>query len=213
MNEKFRDFLKESFHLLPLSFQENFRKRTFDKWVKRGKPIPPPQVVKLFAIRRLQQEFKCSTFIETGTYKGDMLFALKNDFKELISVELSDFYYKNAVEKFRHNSNVKLFFGDSGEIMPKIIAGLNEPALFWLDGHFSSGNTAKGELDCPIYGELLGIFLSPYPHILLIDDARCFNGTNDYPTIQDLKSFIETHKPGCYFEVKDDMITVILPKP
>ena len=210
MNEIFRDFLKESFRLLPTSFQENFRKKNFEKWVKQGKPIPPPQVVKLFAIRELQKTYACGTFIETGTYKGDMLFALKNDFEQLISVELSDYYYQRAVLKFRQDTHIKLFNGDSGKIMPEIIAGLNEPALFWLDGHFSSGNTAQGELDCPIFGELRAIFSSPFSHILLIDDARYFNGTNDYPTIQGLKSFLETHKSGCSFLVKDDMITVIL---
>jgi hypothetical protein len=43
------------------------------------------------------------------------------------------------------------------------------------------------------------------------DDARYFNGTNDYPTIETLKSYIDLHKPGSIFEHKDDMITVVLP--
>lgn len=205
-----RDTLKNIFHLFPESVQQSFRKYKYNKWAESGRTVPPPQVVKLFKIQALQEKYNCSTFIETGTYKGDMIFALKSHFSKLISVELSPLYYKNALKKFRKDKNVELHFGDSGMLMPKIIGGLSNTSLFWLDGHFSSGDTAQGEKDCPIYGELNAIFKSPFPHVLLIDDARCFVGENDYPTISDLHDFIEKHKPGSLFEVKDDMISVIL---
>lgn len=206
----FRDFIKNCFHIFPESFQEYFRENKYNNWVINGKPIPPPQVVKLFKIRELQSENDCQVFIETGTYKGDMLFALKNDFEKLISVELSPDYYQKALKKFRKNAQISLLFGDSGLLMPGVIKSLETKALFWLDGHFSSGETAQGEKDCPIYGELNAIFTSTLPHVLLIDDARMFVGTNDYPTIPELKSFIEKHKPGSFFGVKDDLITVII---
>jgi len=206
----FRDSLKSIFHLLPESFQDSFRIKQFNKWASNGRSIPPPQVVKLFKIQELQKEFHCHTFIETGTYKGDMINALKSHFIKLISVELSPLYYGRALKRFKNNKTVELHFGDSGILMPKIIERLESVSLFWLDGHFSSGETAKGEKDCPIYGELNAIFDSPFNHILLIDDARYFDGTNDYPTISDLKTFIEKKKPGSYFEHKDDLITVVI---
>lgn len=207
-----RDFLKNTFRLLPKSFQESYRQNQFDKWEKNGRSIPPPQVVKLFALRALQKAYNLDTFIETGTYKGDMIYMLKEDFKELITVELSPLYYKKAVKKFKNDSHINLVFGDSGVVMPQIIAELKSPSLFWLDGHFSSGETAQGDLDCPIYGELDSIFKSKFPHVLLIDDARYFNGTNDYPTIPALESYIMAAKPGSQFSVKDDLITVIPPE-
>lgn len=138
-----RDILKNIFHLLPDSFQLRFRKRQYLNWEKSGKSIPPPQVVKLFKIQELQETYSCDTFIETGTYKGDMLFALKNYFSRLISVELSAFYYQKALVKFKKHQHVELLFGDSGELMPVVIKNLKSPAIFWLDGHFSSGDTAQ----------------------------------------------------------------------
>ncbi len=206
-----RDTLKNLFRLFPEAIQEMVRRKMYQNWIQNGRTIPPPQVVKLFKIRELQQKYSCKLFVETGTYKGDMIYALKSNFEQLISVELSELYYKNAVDKFRKDKNVKLYFGDSGLLMPQIIKEIDVKSLFWLDGHFSSGNTAQGELDCPIFGELDAIFTSNYSHVLLIDDARYFNGTNDYPTIETLKSYIDHHKPGSIFEHKDDMITVVLP--
>lgn len=205
-----RDILKNLFRLTPISFQELVRNKMYQNWEKTGKPIPPPQVVKLFKIRELQKKYDCKLFIETGTYKGDMIYALKNDFEQLITVELSEQYHQKAVEKFRNDKHINLLFGDSGILMPKIIKDIKVKTLFWLDGHFSSGNTAQGELDCPIFGELDAIFSSPFKHALLIDDARYFNGTNDYPTIEGLKSYIEKNKPGSFFSNENDLITVIL---
>lgn len=205
-----RDILKNLFRLTPISFQELVRNKMYHNWEKTGKPIPPPQVVKLFKIRELQKKYDCKLFIETGTYKGDMIYALKNDFEQLITVELSEQYHQKAVEKFRNDKHINLLFGDSGILMPKIIKDIKVKTLFWLDGHFSSGNTAQGELDCPIFGELDAIFSSPFKHVLLIDDARYFNGTNDYPTIEGLKSYIEKNKPGSFFSNENDLITVIL---
>ena len=52
------------------------------------------------------------------------------------------------------------------------------------------GDTAKGSKFCPIYEELNAIFTSIDKHCLLIDDARLFNGADDYPTLDELKGFI-----------------------
>lgn len=205
-----RDLLKNTFRLLPQSVQEKYRQYKFEQWESQGRSIPPPQVVKLFKIRELQSKHNCQYFIETGTYKGDMIYANKGSFDKLISVELSPLYFAKAEKKFANDKNVKIHFGESGKLMPQIIKSLDAPALFWLDGHFSSGQTAQGELDCPIFGELDAIFSSPHKHVLLIDDARCFNGTNDYPTIPTLQKYIAEQKPNSTFELKDDLIAVVL---
>jgi hypothetical protein len=41
---------------------------------------------------------------------------------------------------------------------------------------------------------------------LLIDDARCFNGEGDYPTINELKGYIKDKNENYKLEVKDDII-------
>lgn len=39
-----------------------------------------------------------------------------------------------------------------------------------------------------------------------IDDARCFTGENDYPSLKTLGQFIFEAHPGWVFYVKDDII-------
>jgi hypothetical protein len=47
--------------------------------------------------------------------------------------------------------------GDSGGVLAQVVAGLEEPALFWLDAHTSGGNTADAGRDT-IEEELRTIF-------------------------------------------------------
>jgi hypothetical protein len=97
--------------------------------------------------------------------------------------------------------------GDSGNVLNQVLAEISQPALFWLDGHYSEGITAKGEKECPIIEELSCIFKSKrLNHLILIDDARLFIGRNDYPTIQELTDFIFKECPNASVDVSDDMI-------
>ncbi|MGD8787327.1 MAG: hypothetical protein PVJ60_07880, partial [Phycisphaerales bacterium] len=100
--------------------------------------------------------------------------------------------------------------GQSGEILPQVMQKIDKPCLFWLDAHYSGGSTAKGDLETPIMQEIQCIFNHPCAakHILLIDDACCFVGKNDYPTIEALKKFILKVCPGWVFRVKEDIIRV-----
>ena len=48
--------------------------------------------------------------------------------------------------------------GDSGKVLSEILLEINEPAIFWLDGHYTAGITARGVKECPIFEELDCIF-------------------------------------------------------
>lgn len=174
---------------------------------KNGSPIPPPHLVKQEAIREYQKRFRCQEFVETGTYLGEMVTAQLKNFKKIFTIELSEELYNNALIKFRKNENVEIFKGDSGKLLPDVLAMLKSRSIFWLDGHYSAGITARGEKASPIYEELEAIFNNNnYKHVILIDDARCFNGENDYPTILELKNYIKRRNPSYCFEIKDDII-------
>lgn len=72
-----------------------------------------------------------------------------------------------------------------------------------------------GVLDTPILLELKAILEhSIKNHVILIDDARCFIGSNpilrNYPTIDQLKEFVARRWNNFSFEVKDDIIRIIL---
>ena len=119
--------------------------------------------------------------------------------------------WRNAVKRFKKQKHITLIHGDSGEVLKNITEQLNEPVLFWLDGHYSGGITAKAGQDCPILKEIDAIFMyKKLNHILLIDDARCFDGTNDYPTIEELIGYIKNKNEKYVVEIKDDIIRCII---
>ena len=127
------------------------------------------------------------TLIETGTYYGDMVWANISKFDRIVSIELSDKLYIKARDRFSNlYPNVELYHGDSTDILPEIMKTLKDPAIFWLDGHYSKGVTARGKKDTPIREELSCILSHHLKHVILIDDARCF-GQGDYPALEEIK--------------------------
>jgi hypothetical protein len=195
---------------LPTTLKNLYYKFQLSNWNKRGKPVPPPHIIKQKTINQYQKNHHCNTLVETGTYLGDMIFAQMNHFNNIYSIELDSALFKRATKTFKKHPHVTILQGDSGKVLKQIAPTLKEKSIFWLDGHYSGGITARGEKDCPIYEELEPIFASKINHVLLIDDARCFNGTCDYPTIDDLSKVILAKKPQSTIDVEDDIIRVVL---
>lgn len=185
-----------------------FRHSIVKKWEQQGRPAPPPHVVKQEIIGAYQKKYGCQIFIETGTYLGDMLVAMKDRFDLLISVELSPTLWQNAVKRLVAYPHIQLKQGDSGAVLHEIVPALAGPALFWLDGHYSGEGTAKGSKNCPIYEELHAILMKSKAvgHVILIDDARLFTGKNDYPTLDELQAFVLSRKNTYLMETQDDII-------
>jgi hypothetical protein len=114
-----------------------------------------------------------------------------------------------ATKKFEKEKHISLYLGDSGEQIGNVLALLRSPCLFWLDGHYSEGFTAKGKLNTPIIEELTQIFAHPIKtHVILVDDARCFTGKDDYPTLEYLREFVKRHNPNLQFTVEHDIIRI-----
>lgn len=178
-------------------------------WRLLGSKIPPPHIVKQRAIRKTRKKFNARIFIESGTYLGDMVYAMRKDFQTIYSIELSDYYYKKALNRFKKNKNIKLIKGDSGMEIRKILKKVKEPVIFWLDGHYSGGKTNKGKFNTPIVRELNSIVDHKIKnHVILIDDAREFIGQNDYPTINSLKKIIKKRISNYTLDVEDDIIRI-----
>lgn len=183
------------------------RQSILTAWEKAGRPVPTPHEVKQLTIEQYQAASQHTILVETGTYLGDMIEAQRTRFKQLFSIELSQKLWENATERFIMHPHIHIIQGDSGHVLQRVVDHLTQPAVFWLDGHYSSGITARGEKDCPIFGEIdaicSGLRLN---HILLVDDARCFTGEGDYPTIDELTAYIQKKQPEYQVEVKDDII-------
>jgi hypothetical protein len=181
----------------------------YAEWERNGKPSPPPHIVKQRAIEEFRKRFNTETLVETGTYLGDMVEAQREKFKKVYSIELSEKLFSKAVKRFRSFPHIKILQGDSGVVLNKLMPDIDKPALFWLDGHYSGGITALGAKECPVPEELETILKSPLSHIILIDDARLFNGTHDYPTLDEIKDIITKANRIYSMDVRDDIIRLI----
>lgn len=198
-------------HIILSHLREQQNSKDLKNWERNGCPVPPPHIVKQNAIAEYQKKYGYSVMIETGTYYGDMVEAQKKRFQKIISIELSVELSQKAQKRFLKDKNITIVQGDSGKILAKILENVDEPAIFWLDGHYSSGVTAKGNKECPIFEELDGIFSSkPFEHILLIDDARCFTGKGDYPTIEELTEYVKNKNGKYNLEVRNDIIRFVI---
>lgn len=178
-------------------------------WENSARPVPAPHIVKQRIILAYHSAFGTETMVETGTYQGDMVYAMKDSFKNIYSIELSEQLYDRAKLRFRDFRHVQILHGDSGEVLPQILSSINTRCLFWLDGHYSAGFTAKASIETPIMKELATILAHRVKgHVILIDDARCFDGTHDYPTLAELRKLVEVSMPGCSFWVSNDVIRI-----
>jgi hypothetical protein len=182
-------------------------------WLLRGRPVPPPPIVKQRAVREFGRRFGLRVLVETGTYMGEMLAATAAHFDHLHSIELSEMLHRKAVERFRNQPYIRLHQGDSTSMLPSVLTELRAPSLFWLDAHYSGGVTAMGDAETPIMFELECIFRRGCDQdVVLIDDARCFDGTSGYPTLDELRVYIAEHRPGARITVANDVIAITTTK-
>lgn len=172
-------------------------------------PKLPTHAQKQAVIREFARRFQVEYLVETGTCHGDMVAAMQKEFKKIISIELADQFYREVCERFKGVPNVELIHGDSATKLPEVVARLEGRAIFWLDGHYSGGDTARGENDTPVNEELRAIFQPGLPdHIVLIDDARCFGTEPSYPSLEQLRAQIQKVRPGWNVEVAGDCIRI-----
>lgn len=176
-------------------------------WEKR-RNFPPPGIVKQRNLREIAAG-KINVFVETGCLVGDTLFALKDDFKNIYSIELDPFLFSVVKRRFSADLHIKIILGDSSKELPILLKEIREPALFWLDGHYSGEGTGRADLDTPILSEIESLLREPYNHILVIDDLRLF-GTGDYPTQDYIEKIVLGKRPKSKIFTKDDALYILL---
>ncbi len=182
----------------------------YKRWLKKGSPPPPSKRIKQYIIEQYQQQNNCRTFIETGTFRGDMITAQLDNFERLYSIELSEELHSAAKDTFANQNKVHLLQGDSGIRLVEVLNDILGVPLFWLDGHYSGGVTALADKECPVDEELATIIASNLDQfVLLIDDARMFVGEQGYSTIEEIKAVIKNAYPNASFDVKDDIIRIV----
>jgi hypothetical protein len=61
----------------------------------------------------------------------------------------------------------------------------------------------------PVFAEIRHILSHPVRnHVIVIDDARLFNGTDGYPTFRELRDFVDSIDRDCLTWIENDTITV-----
>jgi hypothetical protein len=178
-------------------------------WRLRSRPARSPHLIKQRTVREYAQKYGLRILIETGTYYGEMVSAMRRSFDRIYSIEFDPRLARRASRKFESFPNIQILEGDSRQVLPELLKSLREPALFWLDAGYygwAGQETDKQRLSA----EFEAILRHPVKgHVILMDDARGLDGRNGALTVDQLKSRIESEFPDRKVEVNYDILRVI----
>ena len=145
---------------------------------KRNYASPSPTYVKDLVLMKWGG---LATWVETGTNVGKTTELLANFGKEVFSIEPSKELFELAGLRLKERNNVTLVLGTSeeslGPILQELVDKGHADLSFWLDGHYSEGNTFRGENETSVIQELKEIskIASRLNSVsVMIDDVRCF---------------------------------------
>lgn len=177
-------------------------------WKLRGEPIRSPHLLKQRTVRNYAQRYGLRVLVETGTYYGEMVAAMRDRFSEIYSVEFDSALARRAAKKFSRWPHIHILEGDSQKAVPEFLQSLEQPALFWLDAGYYGWAGLQGDKQ-RLTSELEAILRHRIRrHVVLMDDARGLNGQNGAPTVAQLKQRIEAEFPGRSIEVKYDILRI-----
>jgi hypothetical protein len=169
---------------------------------------PPHQVV-------LDLRDRCGLrrFVETGTYLGETTAWAAEQFACVSTIERSPALYAKARAILAEWDNVECLLGNSRELLVRL-AGEKTPTLYWLDAHWSGGETAGKDEECPLLAEIaaIGGAAAETGSVLLIDDARLFlappplpHQAAQWPDLWEVLSVLKRHHGG-HFVIHADVI-------
>lgn len=161
-----------------------------------------------------------ASFVETGTWRGSTAVWAKSHFNQVHTLEASSELYERESPLHAAHPDIHFWQGSSAIILPEVLATLSAPAVFWLDAHWSCGDTYGENDECPVLAELAAVNASDPNHIILIDDARYFlappplpHQRSQWPALQDLLGLLSglPDRPRHVIVVEDVIIAVPLP--
>ena len=153
----------------------------FKAWHLRGYTENSPPNVKRNMLKA--RSVPNAIWIETGTFLGNTTIFLSKISRVVYTIEPEENLYQKAKKRFT-NKNIVPIMGKSEDILPDLLPKLKGKINFWLDGHYSRGETFKGNTDCPIIMELEAIKKNKNNFneiVIFIDDMRSFfNNFGEY---------------------------------
>lgn len=181
-------------------------------WAKNEFSIPYPQFVKEKIFQKYNLEN--SIWVETGTHYGRTALYLSKIAKFVYTLEPSKKIFDEASIILNKFENIKIFNSSSEKGLNEILKELPSDSniCFWLDGHYSEGDTFMGEKVSPIIFELELIekYYKEFKNfVILIDDFRLFKNyesENNYPNKNFLINW--TNKNNLEYEVEADIFVI-----
>jgi len=155
----------------------------------------PYSFSKFRQLKALGRRSGAKVLIETGTYLGNTAMRCSRVFDRVITIELDPELFRQSQAYLSRRSNVECLEGDALKLLPMVLdrPDVND-AMVFLDGHFSGGVTAHGELAEPACEEIE--VLARFKHKLrsfIVDDFRCFGTDKGWPRKSELIASIEKH--------------------
>ncbi len=155
-------------------------------------------------------------FVETGTLHGVTTRWASNNFEMVHAIERAEDLYKLHSKELSQIKGVTPHLGDSRDILPQIVRDIHDRrAVYWLDGHWSGGETAGEHDECPLIGEL-ACLSGRAEDIILIDDARLFlcvpplpHNPSQWPTISDIVNVLPASNKKPFVQIVDDVIFIV----
>jgi len=146
----------------------------------------------------LRRKYGLAVFVESGLGQGTTALWAEYRFDTVISIETDGY----SIEKFiarNPKSKVVTIEGDSAIEMTRVIrVHLDNPALFWLDGHTDDY--------APILGELEAINLSLLANVIMIDDWRMFGTCAKWPSKEKVIAYATAHGRRWAYDVDDVLV-------
>jgi hypothetical protein len=169
----------------------------------------PHSYTKFRAIKSTALKSGAKTFIETGTYLGVTTRRCAPVFEAIYTIELDQELAEQASKFLSSKKHIEVIQGDALNALPKILEKDISEILVFLDGHFSGGVTACGDLPEPAIEEIK--ILSAYREkiaAIIIDDFRLFGTEPGFPSKSALFQALEEYFPSFRVNVSLDQIIV-----
>jgi hypothetical protein len=174
--------------------------------------VRSPHLLKQRTVLEYAKKFGLRVFVETGTYYGEMVAAVKDHFDRIYSIECIPELARQATRRFEHDPRIRILEGDSAIVLPELLKSLAEPALFWLDAGYwgwehlqRDPERLSTEVEAILNHSVKGL-------VILMDDARMLNGQNGALTFAEFQSRVASRFPDRTVEVRHDIVR-ITPRP
>lgn len=156
---------------------------------------------KVDLLRSYASRFDAQVSVETGIYQGGASTpALGLDHCFLLDVDPA-----NCARAQERYPNATVVCGDSRWTMLAVVneLPLRGPVLFWLDAHWLPDDVYAQAVPCPLLceAEAIALKIPRFQAVVLVDDVRLLDGTNGYPTLEQVKEVLWPWQ----FEVEDDV--------